>query len=221
MIQKIASFLSICLCMSCIGTDVIDDFVEPTVSIDNPIESLRVDNTFQFTATYRNNVGAPAPASFEWRSSDETVLRIDNEGLALGVKEGEATVYAMANGITDSLFLEVGDTTIIGLNERLASLRTVSSYPLSGNALLRKEGGRTFLELDESFVTTSALPGLYVYLTNNTSNINNALEVGKVVAFSGAQTYEIIEDIDLTTYDFVLFYCKPFLVPVGEGELMP
>lgn len=65
------------------------------------------------------------------------------------------------------------------------------------------------------------MPGLYVYLTNNTNTINNALEVAKVKAFSGAQSYEITEDIDLTTYDFVLFYCKPFLVPVGEGELNP
>lgn len=221
--MKKISFLLflVALLYRCIGTDIVDDFVEAKVSIDNPITSIKVNSTYQFNATYLNNIGVPEQAMFQWQSSDESVLSIDNEGMATGLKMGEALVFAIANGISDSLSLIVSDTTIGSINERVAALRTVSTYPLSGNAILKKSGGKTILEFDDSFNTTSALPGLYVYLTNNVSTINNALEVAKVKAFSGAQSYEISEDISLTKYGFVLFYCKPFLVPVGNGELKP
>jgi hypothetical protein len=214
-------FYFLILLQSCIGTDVIDDFVDARISIDNPISSLKADSNYQFRATYLNNVGAPETAPLQWKSSDEAVLRIDNSGLALALMEGESTVAVMANGVMDEMLIRVSDTTIVLQNERVAELMTVSSYPLSGNAILKKEGGKTLLQFDASFSTTSALPGLYAYLTNNATTINNALEVGKVTAFEGAQSYEILEEIELTTYDFVLFYCKPFLVPVGTGELKP
>lgn len=205
----------------CIGTDIVDDFVEARVTIDNPITSLKVNSSYLFQATYLNNVGSPEPAMFQWKSSNENVLQIDNEGHAIGLIEGESTVIATANGVSDSLILVVSDTTIGMLGERSAELKTSSSYPLTGNALLKKTGNNLTLEFDASFNTTSALPGLYVYLSNNVNSISNAYEVGSVVEFSGAQSYNIDEDIKLYQYNYVLFFCKPFLVPVGDGELKP
>ena len=213
--------ISILSLSGCIGTDIVEDFVEAKIIIDNPISSLKVDSTYQFEAIYINNVGSQEEADFQWSSSDEDILEISVDGLALGIMEGNAQVTAMANGISEMLDLMVTDTTILILDGRIAELKTVSSYPLSGNAILKKAGGKTILEFDATFNTTSALPGLYVYLTNNVSTINNALEVAKVKAFTGAQSYEISEDISLSEYDYVLFYCKPFLVPVGNGELKP
>lgn len=206
---------------SCIGTDIVDDFVEAKVSIDNPISSLKVNATYQFEATYLNNIGVPESATFQWESTDQSILTIDSDGLAEGIKKGQAMIIVSANGFSDSLALVVSDTTIGSINERIAALSTVSSYPLDGNVILKRIGGKTILEFDATFNTTSALPGLYVYLTNNVATINNALEVAKVAAFTGAQSYEIDEDISLTEYNYVLFYCKPFLVPVGNGELKP
>lgn len=205
----------------CIGTDIVEDFVEAKIIIDNPISSLKVDSTYQFEAIYINNVGSQEAADFQWSSSDEDILEISVDGLALGIMEGNAQVTAKANGISEMLDLMVTDTTILILDGRIAELKTVSSYPLTGNAILKKAGGKTILEFDATFNTTSALPGLYVYLTNNVSTINSALEVAKVKAFTGAQSYEISKDISLSEYDYVLFYCKPFLVPVGNGELKP
>lgn len=139
--------IAVLLCSACIGTDVLEDYVEASVSIDNPIISLKLNGSYQFTATYRNNVGDPEAATFVWRSSDESVLRIDSDGLATGIDTGEAVVYATSNGTTDSLILEVSDTTIFGNNVRIAELKTVSSYPLSGNATLKKERGIIILSL--------------------------------------------------------------------------
>lgn len=205
----------------CIGADIVDDFVEARVKIDNPITSLKVNSSYLFQATYLNTIGSPESAMFHWKSSNENVLQIDNEGHAIGLKEGESTVIATANGVSDSLILMVSDTTIGMLGERNAELKTSSSYPLTGNALLKKTGNNLTLEFDASFKTTSALPGLYVYLSNNVNSIKNAYEVGSVAEFSGAQSYNINEDIELYQYNYVLFFCKPFLVPVGNGELKP
>jgi len=213
--------LSLFVTYSCIGTDVVDDFVEARVSIDNPVTSLKAGDSYQFRATYLNNVGLPEETTFLWMSSDESILEIDNDGLAVGINMGDAAITATAKGVSSSSELMVSDTTIGAITERTAELKTVSSYPLSGNAILRKDEGIVTLLLDDNFSTTSALPGLYVYLTNNVATINNALEVGKVLDFEGTQVYEIEEDIELTEYNFVLFYCKPFLVPVGNGELKP
>ena len=219
--HSITAIMVVSLLTGCIGTDVVDDFVEARVVIENPISSLKADSTYQFNAVYLNNIGSPEAANFEWTSSDANILSIDNTGLARGIMEGDAIIMASTNGKSDEIMVSVSDTTIAVADERVAELKTVSSYPLIGNVVLKREGGKMILEFADNFSTTSALPGLYVYLTNNTSTINNALEVGKVKAFTGAQTYEIAEDIELTTYDFVLFYCKPFLVPVGDGKLEP
>ncbi len=205
----------------CIGTDVVEDFVQARVSVENPIQSLKIGDTYQFSAMYINNVGESASADFNWMSSNEEVLTIENDGFATAIKKGSATITVSANGLSDEMILTIADTTILNLNSRTAELKTVSSYPLSGTATLKKESGTTILELDASFNTTSALPGLYVYLSNNTNSISNALEVGMVTSFSGAQSYKITEDISLSAYSHVLFYCKPFLVPVGNGELKP
>ena len=86
--------------------------------------------------------------------------------------------------------------------------------------LFRSDTG-LILEFEDDFSTTSALPGLYVYLTNNINTINGALEIGPVTSFSGSQSYQISETDDLFKYGYVLFYCKPFVVPVGNGKLEP
>lgn len=215
------SICSAAILQGCIGTDVLDDFVEDRVVIENPINSLKVGSTYQFNAIYLNNVGSPENAEFTWQSSDNEILSINADGMATGISKGDVTVMAIANEKMDEIFVEVSDTTVISLDERVAELETSSSYPLSGTAILRKESGKNVLIFDEDFNTTSALPGLYVYLSNNTNSINDALEVGKVENFTGAQRYEMEEDFELSTYNIVLFYCKPFRVPVGHGELKP
>ena len=86
--------------------------------------------------------------------------------------------------------------------------------------ILRNDGGLKLI-FSEDFKTTDALPGLYVYLTNNTATINNALEVGEVVQASGAQEYDLPRGVQLFDYSHVLLYCKPFRVAVGEGKFEP
>lgn len=214
--------LAILLVLSgCIGTDVIDDEVAEKLVIENPLTSLKVGETHQFSAKYFNNIGQEESAVFVWSSSDESVISIENTGLATALAPGTVTLNVLAEGITASLEVTAGNETSGEVEQRTASLETVSSYPLSGDVTLKKGGNGLILEFADNFNTTSALPGLYVYLSNNTNTINGALEVAKVAKFNGAQSYEITTTSDLFEYNIVLFYCKPFVVPVGNGKLNP
>ncbi len=215
---------------SCIGTDIVDDFVEPRLSITNKIEVMLAGDSYQFEARYFDNTGKEQPVNFNWLSSQPGVLGINENGAALALAPGMATITAVFDQLTESFTVEVLDPAQVDEDsvrmmqsqngDRTAVLETVSSYQLEGTAILR-QSTPLLLVLSNDFATTDALPGLYLYLTNNTSSIANALEIGAVTQFSGSQQYEIPTGVGLNDYRYVLFYCKPFRVPVGVGEFMP
>lgn len=213
--------ISIVWLSGCIGTDVLDDAVEEKIVIENPIMSLKVGDSHQFEARYLNRAGMEEMADIVWSSSNPEKISLDASGKATALEAGNATISAQFKGASTSFLLEAGDETIDAAEERTATLQTVSSYPLSGTVRLKKEEGRLILSFDDNFKTTSALPGLYVYLSNNTNTTNGALEVAKVAKFEGAQSYTITDTEELFDYNIVLFYCKPFVVPVGHGTLQP
>lgn len=58
-----------------------------------------------------------------------------------------------------------------------------------------------------------------MYLTNNPNSIANAYEIGEVTIFDGAHSFELdANEVGLTDFDFVLYFCKPFNVKVGDGQ---
>ena len=228
--KSLLTWLFAILMYSCIGTDIIEDFIEPRISVVNQIEAMIVDDDFQFDAVYFNNIGVEEEASFAWETSNPEVLTIEGDGLAMAITPGTSTVTYLANGLSSSFELAVFDPDEVNADsirmmqntqdDRSAILETVSSYRLEGTATLRFENSLQLI-LSEDFETSSSLPGLYVYLTNNTNTISNALEIGKVTAFSGSQVYDVPGNASLQDYSHVLFFCKPFVVPVGNGKFEP
>ena len=73
-------------------------------------------------------------------------------------------------------------------------------------------------EFGDDYQASTSLPGLYVYLTNNPATANNAFEIGRVEIFNGAHSYRI-SGVGLNEYDYLLYWCKPFSVKVGDGEI--
>jgi len=205
----------------CIGTDVIMDFVEPQIIIENTVINLQVGDTYSLSAVYLNNTGQPTNEEILWNSSNEQILTVTQDGVLEGISVGVATITAQRNEVQSSVDIMVSQDQTVIMNERMADIMTTSSYPLTGTAILTIDSINHKLAFLEDFSTTSSLPGLYVYLTNNPNTIENALEIGAVKEFDGAQTYTIPDTVQLFTYNYVLFYCKPFIVKVGDGELNP
>lgn len=213
-------FISIIL-ISCIGDDVIDDRVDEVVSFSNPIDTLQIGDTYTFQAIYFDNIGRQKNLSISWSSSDGNVLSISENGVAEGISEGEAYVTAFVNGIegiisaTNRVVVSESETSV-QQELRSGSIMTTSTYLLEGEFILEKTGNDLKLTLSSNFRTTDALPGLYVYLGNNRNSISSAYEIGPITQFSGEHSYTI-RNAGLFQYQYVLFWCKPFGVKVGEG----
>ena len=47
------------------------------------------------------------------------------------------------------------------------------------------------LQFASNYTASSALPGLFIYLSNNANTNGDALEIGPVTDFSGAHSYTI------------------------------
>ena len=98
-------------------------------------------------------------------------------------------------------------------------IMTTTFYTLEGDFTLseREEGG-LLLDIADNYRASTGLPGFYVYLSNNRNSIANAFEISKVEQFSGAHSFEI-EDVELEDFRFIVYWCAPFNVKIGEAEL--
>lgn len=207
---------------SCIGDDFVFDEVEPMVIITSNLETLALGSSFQIEAKYLDNVGIEQVLPKNWSSSAPEIISVDQSGFITALTTGQAVITAEL--ILDDMILEdqitvtVAEETSQSAIIRTGVIETTSSYRLQGNFSLEKIGDNLVLDIDETYETTSALPGLYIYLTNNRNSNSGALEVGEVAVFSGAHSYTLPDDVGINDYQYVLYYCKPFSVKVGDGE---
>ena len=215
--------ISTLLVSSCIKDDFIDDFTEPELTILNVLDTIAIDTDFQFESRYLNNVGQEEQVDVIWSSFDSEVIAITADGLATGIAAGEATLSVQTSGLLEelsaSIMVNVGTTTVeVETVSITGQIVTTTFYELTGSFELTETEKGLLLEIGNDYRASSSLPGLYVYLSNNRNSISNAFEISKVTTFSGAHSYEI-PDLSLTDYNFIVYYCKPFNVKVGEAVL--
>ena len=213
------------LLSSCIKDDILSDFVEPRVRITSSVDSLAIDSSFESRASYFNNVGERMSVDFLWTSSNINVAMVNqSSGLVKGVDKGSCFIYAshINEGIEkkDSFALAVSDTVIEGdfSGEKVGVVSTTSSYPLSGSYTLATQNKDLLLTFGNDYVADNSLPGLYVYLSNNKETVGSALEIGPVKVFSGTHSY-LIPGVKINDYAYILYFCKPFNVKVGDGVI--
>jgi hypothetical protein len=222
----ILSLFTLITIQSCIGEDFIDDEVSPEVRILNPVEQVAVSETYQFNATYFNSVGQAEVTSVSWSSSAESVATIDANGLLTGISEGQTTIKAMVLLSNNS---RVEDETTVSIvmgdvqqntTTKSGSIATTSSYMLTGDFTLQsiENTNNLRLSLANNYKASTSLPGLYVYLTNNPNSIANARSLGPVTVFEGAHSYTI-ENVGINEYSYLLYWCEPFGVKVGGGNI--
>jgi len=189
---------------ACIGDDIIDDIREPEIRIISTLDSIEINTTFMLNAMYLNKAGIEEQVNVLWMSSDESIASIDNNGLLNALGFGEATISVIYMegdiSVSDSLVVVVGMSTTQSTISISGTINTTSSYKLTGSFNLseNEQGNGIELTFNSDYCASTSLPGLYVYLSNNKNNIGNALEIGEVEVF---------------------YFCKPFNVKVGDGEL--
>lgn len=209
---------------SCIGDDIIEDTVEPEVRISNPVDSIEVSTSYTFEALVFNNTGLRVfQPDLKWTSLDTSILTIDSlsgeaQAKSIGTTRIQAEVEQNGLIFSDESIVSVGNTTVVQNIERTGALRTTSTYALQGDFTLKEENGQLELSFASNYRASTSLPGLYVYLTNNPNTTSNALEIGRVTSFNGTHNYVLPAGTGLNDYQYVLYFCKPFNVKVGDGE---
>ena len=79
-----------------------------TVTVSPSMASLEVGDTQQFSAAATTSGGMTVPdVAFIWTSSDAEVATISSTGLATGIKAGEVTITATADGQSGAATLQV------------------------------------------------------------------------------------------------------------------
>jgi hypothetical protein len=218
------TLLSALVLASCIGDDIIDDFVQPTIRIGSLPQSLAVGERYAISASLFGNTGMMVTdAALFYSSSDENLATIDQNGVLQALNKG--TVSILVTGTYQGeLFsaeedLLIDAETIEEPKSKRGRVATTSSYPLSGDFLMESTERGVRISFDEDYMADTRLPGLYVYLTNNKNTNVGALELGRVEVFSGEHFYEV-DGVGLDDFSHILYYCKPFNVKVGDGAII-
>ncbi|HAA11871.1 MAG TPA: hypothetical protein DCE41_09300 [Cytophagales bacterium] len=204
----------------CIGTDILDwEVMDARVVITTRLETLAVGETFQLEAEYFDSLGQlQTDASVVWTSSDESIISVDDAGIASAHEAGEVTILAQAGPAQDTLTIVAGDETTTMEPERKAMLQGLRNYDVEGTVTLKElEDGSLKLEFSSDFSSDNG-PGLYVYLSNNATNVAGGVEVAQLAQTSGAHEYDVPAGVSLDSYNYVLIYCRPFGVGFGNGE---
>lgn len=210
-------------CSACIGDDVIDDRVPAEVRITNGVDTLALGANHTFQATFLNELGLEESRPITWFSGEPDVIAITPDGGATALAVGQSEISAEATLADNSVvratrLVTVGESTSVGPTTRAGALRTTSSYLLEGDFAISAPAGGLVIELADNYRASTALPGLYLYLTNNPNSTNGALEIGAVEVFDGAHSYTV-PNVGIDQYAYLLYYCKPFNVKVGDGEI--
>lgn len=207
----------------CIKDDIVQDRIDPTIRITNPIDTIGADTTYLFETEYLNEARQIENVNLMWTSSDTSIISINADGLAKGKLLGNAiiTVKTLTSpSVSTAIDVAVGNTTVASaIMDRTTTLNSTSIYTLGGDALLADNNGVVTLTLASNYFADTSLPGLYVYLSNSTNTNAGALEIGAVTTFNGAHSYTLPSGTDINAYQHVLYFCKPFGQRVGHGTL--
>jgi len=277
--------LSLLLLISCVGEDLVNDYVDPDLRISNAILSISEGFQYQFIARFFDESGTKVEnPTLVWRVDPPSAVSITQDGTIKAITAGQATVIVQTTGLqgniiearttftitavantettttetstmttdtetstmttdtetstmttdtetstmttdteTSTMTTDTETSTMTGVvvapQYFEGEIHSTSSYALEGKFRYEHDGTRITLSLDSSYRASTSLPGLYIYLGNNPRTVNGAFEIGEVKVFSGAHQYVLPPSIELTDYKYIIYWCKPFSVPVGEGEI--
>lgn len=220
--MKYVLFLVLLSLSGCIGDDILFDTVEAELRVLNPIDTLALGDSYQFELAYFNTTGIEEGLKeVTWQSSATDIVSIDQDGIALARKEGKSVLSVTGTSMDGTMVateweLVVGKTTILSGGTRTGKLTSTSSYRLTGDFQLRESAEGLVLAFADNYSASTALPGLYIYLSNNPNSVDNAFEIGKVQVFEGIHEY-VIKEVEINDFAHLIYYCKPFRVKVGGG----
>lgn len=215
--------------VACVREDIIDDEQPEAVRITTSIPSaIAVDGTINLEAIFINKAGARETRPIIWTSSEPEVIEVTREGLARALKAGSSVVSAALEEtaeVLDSVTITVVDDSMPPppappvSQEIVIKNGTLSGdYDLSGSFTIREKDGKQRVVFEDDFFMTS-IPAPYIYLSNSTAVVDDAVNLGRINQLTGTSSYEIPEDVNVNEFQFVFLWCEAFSIPIGSGEI--
>ena len=197
--------------------EVTDDPVvlDPVLHMIKFAHFLDVGNTFQFESDYYTSEGRiDETAAIAWRSSNDAILSLDDNGLATALTPGMVTVEATYQNETATVTMVVE-----GVITARTGVLMGTGYDIEGNfSLAQNEDGDLILTI-EGYKPDG--PGPYFYLSNvNESRRVDGINLGDAGSSGdiSINVSEIDSSVELLTYNFLVIWCEPFGVRLGVGE---
>ena len=177
--------------------------------------NLTVGDTLQLEVELRNASGVEVnDKEISWLSSDPDICSVDDRGQVIALANGTTQITASSEGINSlPIPLMVGADSL----SRSGSFIGLNGYSVEGTAILERSAEQAVLVLDDDFRAQNG-PGLFVYLSPNSTNVTGGISLGELKAQSGRQTYDIPDNVNPEDFNHVLVYCQPFRVPFGTAE---
>ncbi|MDX1943515.1 MAG: DM13 domain-containing protein [Saprospiraceae bacterium] len=186
------------------------------VEITAPQNVVIIGATIQFVASVLNASGGAIPGkTIIWKSSNTSVMSINNAGLASANAEGSSQITATVDGVNSVPFTVT--VTSVTVTSRSGNFQGNMSYSVTGTATLT--AGK--LSFGNNFKSSNG-PGLRVYLAKNAPAVltaSNSVKLGNLKNTSGAQDYDVPASVGLNDFDYAVIYCEPFNVPFGFARL--
>jgi hypothetical protein len=103
-------------------------------------------------------------------------------------------------------------------------------HDTTGSVRIFSENGKTYLELDQAFTTSSSGPDLYIILHRSDNVLASSqppayplkeadyVTVARLQKYSGSQRYAIPQNIKLENYQSAVIWCRSFNATFGTAK---
>jgi hypothetical protein len=179
-----------------------------STEVDEPLPTTAVESeAYQRFVSMNEEEKMQAAKQMSTQERDEimaTAFKVNNsidEPMDQVQQQTQDNAATTTNVLRTGSFVGVGD----GIHNAEGTAKVI---PLQDDS--------NILRLEDLRVTNG--PDLYVYLATDKS-ASDFVNVGKLKANNGNQNYDIPTETDLTKYDTVLIWCRPFSVLFGSAEL--
>ena len=223
MYKKTLLFFSFLLYLSCIGTDVTDDYVEPTLRISSrSIIIFKVGQKFQFTAKYFDTSGTQIEnPNLIWTVSPPGALSINDSGFATATSDGEATVQvsvvtALGNTISDKTSFTISKAVTVITETATMTVDSGTTTPTTSDINTSTIDSGTATLTDTSTTTTSDSN-----TSSTTTDTDSAPTVDDDVVVTAPQSYQgtirTTSSYELTgSYEYGLNDAGQLVLDIGD-----
>lgn len=200
-------------------TEISTETTDTTTSTTDTSTSTSDTSTATTDTATSTSDTATSTSDTSTATSDSSTSTSDTTSSTTDTTTSTNTDNEDNNGDEDNTNGGTDDGIVVAPQFFEGQIRTTSSYTLEGNFRYEHNGTQIILSIDDSYRASSSLPGLYLYLTNNPNSPEDGFEVGAVSVFSGAHSYTLPASIGLMDYKYLLYWCKPFRVKVGDAQI--